>query len=197
MLDAALIHVSGMLTLGELIVGVGTGALAVFTHQLARASYKLDDRSAARDIEQRLQRVRGIARLVDGELGVVAKSVRAALLSRAWWSYYPIPTAAWEQHSALICEILPEEETRDLIALFSSIIMWRSAVEGWLLQAHDEGHMPLDGDRTEVLADLSETLSRARAHLKALAAFATCRVAKAMVPACSASRERCHVPVGV
>ena len=91
----------------ELAVAVATAALATFTWKLARATYRLDERVAGRERKRHERAVRGVARLVDGELRVVQASVKTALESNQWLWNLPTPHHAWDRDAALIVQTVP------------------------------------------------------------------------------------------
>lgn len=86
--------ITSTLTLGDLIVGAGTLLSAGFTWRLARATYALDERNAARERKRHEREVRGVARLVTGELTVTQTSVEQAIAKNEWSWIYPLPQSA-------------------------------------------------------------------------------------------------------
>jgi hypothetical protein len=124
LVGAVNIHITGLLTLGDLIVGVGTGALAFFTWRLASATYQIDRRAAERESKTQERRVRGIARLVDGELATARRSFRAAIDHAQWQFGAPVPRAAWDRDGALIVEVISESKALSLISLFADLGTW-------------------------------------------------------------------------
>src|SRR5204863_8764676 len=70
------LEINDSLSAGEIIVGVGTLALAGFTWHLASDTNALDERNAARERKRRERQVRGIARLVNGELSIIDSSLK-------------------------------------------------------------------------------------------------------------------------
>jgi hypothetical protein len=73
------IDVIGQLTAGDLIVGAGTLALAWFTWRLAKETHQLDVRTAERERDREQRRVRGVARLIDGELAVTITTLMTVI----------------------------------------------------------------------------------------------------------------------
>jgi hypothetical protein len=122
------IDVGGTISLGELAVALGTGVLAFFTWRLARATFRLDQRTAARERERQEERVRGVARLVDGELNVVQANFEQAIRDGRWTFGWPTPHGAWDRSGALIAETVPEVEALALTLLFTRLGRWETAV---------------------------------------------------------------------
>jgi hypothetical protein len=162
------IDLSGGLTLGDLIVGVGTLALAWFTWRLASATYSLDERNAARERERRERQVRGIARLIDGELELVQNSVERAIGGGAWWRFFPIPHGAWDRDGALIAETLQHVEALEVINTFARLATWESGLAE-LQQKEDPVPIEPESSRHGILSDLVKQVGRARVDLMPLA----------------------------
>ena len=163
-------------TAGDVVVGAGTLALAfftwrlaLFTSKLAEETVALDKRNAARERKRRERQVRGIARLVDGELNVVAKSVEHALETGHWWFFLEAPHGAWDRDGALIAETVAEDEALDLITAFSKIGAWQSLVAVIHQRAPDEDSITVQGPAQTTLIDLGPAIEDARRHLADLA----------------------------
>lgn len=153
------------LSVGDAIVGAGALLLAGFTYRLGRATYALDDRNAARARMQRERAVRGVARLVDGELGVTQASITAALGGREWHRFYVTPHGAWDRDGALIAEWLPEDEAEALIEFFARLTAWERLVG---LRQTVMNRFQL-GEEQVVVSDLSARLEAARGYLRPVA----------------------------
>jgi hypothetical protein len=123
-------HIAGGLSLGDIAVGSGTIALAVFTAKLAKATYTLDKRSAARERRRDERRVRGVARLVDGELDVTRNTISAGLDTGFWTLDWLVPRGVWDKDGAMLAESVPEDEAQALIDLFSDLAWWAAMVAG-------------------------------------------------------------------
>ena len=171
------IDVSGQLTAGDVLVGAGTLLLAVFTWRLAvftsglaQQTLDLDLRNAARERKRRERQVRGIARLVDGELTIVARSIGEALDTGQWWFYLPTPRGAWDRDGALIAETVAQDEALDLIRAFSKLASWLAIVAlGKDLTVGEDSISVADSGKKESLWDLAASITQAQRHLAVLA----------------------------
>lgn len=103
------VDLSGGLTSGDLLVGIGTLGLAWYTAQLASVTYLLDKRNAARERFRHDRRVRGVGRLVEKELEGVQRNVQAALDGGGWPAWYATPHGAWDRDGAIIAETVSGE----------------------------------------------------------------------------------------
>jgi hypothetical protein len=157
---------SGSLTLGDAIVGAGTLLLAVFTWKLGRATYALDERNAARERKRHERQVRGVARLVYGELGVINTTLELALRSREWRRGYPVPQGAWDRGGAIIAETLREDEAQALIDFFSEMAAWLGAMGEVFAANPGTAPMLFSDVHTNQLGELAALLSDARRYLK-------------------------------
>lgn len=156
------------LSLGEGIVGAGTLALAWFTYRLARATYALDERNAARERKRRERQVRGVARLVDAELAVTAESLADAQAPARWSVLFLTPHGAWDRDGALIAETLPQDEAEALIDFMSHLTAWETMASRSSREVRF-GIVPLGSAQQEELADLIARLNGARPYLQKLA----------------------------
>jgi len=160
---------SGSLTVGDTIVGAGTLLLAMFTWKLGRATYALDERNAARERKRHERQVRGVVRLILGELSIVQISLEEALKEKIWRSFYSTPHGAWDRDGAFLAEVLPEDEAETIIGFISKLTSW----EAMIAQVRT-GDPKLQGIRLgqpeqEILAEMSAMLSDARRDLRRLA----------------------------
>jgi hypothetical protein len=166
---ATIIEISDDLTGGDVIVGLGTLLLAVFTWRLARATYMLDERNAARERKRREREVRGVARVVLGEVEVVETSARQAVAEREWHWVYPIPHGAWDRDGALIAQAIAEDEASTLVRTFSKLTSWELV----LSTVHEDdpalAGIEVGSEQAEVLADLLAEISDAKRSLHTLA----------------------------
>jgi hypothetical protein len=160
--------VSASTTVGDLIVGIGTLSLAWYTRKLARATYALDLRSAARETQRRERRARGVGRLIDGELEAVERHVELALTSGLWPVSFTFPCRAWNRHGALVVESVHESQARRLTNLFTSLASWRESVTGFHTQYPGKTGKPVEGER-EVLTVIRQQLQEARSELRLIA----------------------------
>jgi hypothetical protein len=129
--------ISWTLTFGDVIVGVGTLLLALFTWRLARVTAGLDERNAARERKRDERRVRGIARLVGGELSVVQGSLRWAGDEKAWRPFWPTPHGAWDRDGAVVAETPPQDEAEAIILFVSKLVVWEELTVAALLTTPD------------------------------------------------------------
>ena len=164
------IDVTGQVGLGELGVAVGTATLAWFTARLASATYRLDVRNAARERKRRERQVRGIARLVDGELEVVQGSLESAIENENWSLYLTTPRGAWDRDGALIVETVAEDVALELVRLFSDLGEWAALVARHHQRFPAADGMPLDKpSNKETLSKLLAEAAQARTDLRTLA----------------------------
>jgi hypothetical protein len=160
---------SSSLTLGDLIVGAGTMLLAVFTWKLGRATYALDERNAARERKRRERQVRGVARLIFGELGMVKVSLAEALEETAWRFFYASPHGAWDREGAVVAETLPEDEAEALIAFMSKLTAWEEIVAQARAGNPKLQSLRLGQEEQEAVAGMSTVLSDVQRYLRTLA----------------------------
>jgi hypothetical protein len=156
------------LTAGELAVATGTLALAGFTWKLARLTADLDDRNAARERKRREREVRGVARLVDGELGIIEASLVSALGENAWHTFLVTPHGAWDRDGALIAESVPQDEAQAMIDFMAHLTAWEQAVAIPSGETHF-GFVQFNGAQREVVEDLITRIREARGYLQRLA----------------------------
>jgi hypothetical protein len=165
----SLLSIAGTLTLGDLIVGLGTLLLAAFTWKLARATYALDKSSAARERERHEQRARGVARLVLGELDVVEASLEQALAKNQWRWTYPLPRVAWDRDGTLIAETLLKTDAEALIALYIRLGAWESTVVWGRENFPEAESLTIASDYERLLVELLDLTSDAKRYLRELA----------------------------
>lgn len=141
---------------GEAAVAVGTGLLAIFTWWLANGTYKLDKRTAARERKRQERRVRGVARLVDGELNVVEENFEHAFEVDRWEFGWTIPRGAWDSSGALIAETVAEDEALALTRLFAELGRWDTAMGGMAARHPDQQSVPIQ--RSPRIAERATTI---------------------------------------
>jgi hypothetical protein len=131
------VSLTGSLSLGELIVGAGTLALAAFTWRLAHVTVSLDRAREARE-------TRGIARLVAGELALVERSIHEALDLQEWRVYLSTSHGAWDDRGWVISAVLPYEDAVDVIQGIAELHRWEEVLakanrgpEEWTLSEPD------------------------------------------------------------
>src|SRR6202035_106911 len=163
------LSISGTLTLGDLLVGVGTMLLAWFTWRLARATYALDERGAARERKRHERRVRGVARLVLGELAVVQTSIGQAIGADKWYWIYPLPHGAWDRDGALIVETVPEDEAVALIQMYARLDAWETITEWAHRKFPRAGSLSLHSEHKSILGELQGLISDSNRYLRKLA----------------------------
>lgn len=108
------------LTLGELIVGAGTAALAALTALLAFITVRVDRQRRKRD-------ERGFARIVDRELKLIKATIDEALKKKppTWWVYdLASPGTAWDRGGGVIVAALKEDEAGELIDVSARLRKW-------------------------------------------------------------------------
>jgi hypothetical protein len=160
------VHLSGDISLGDLLVAVGTFLLAVFTGYLAWVTSRLDKRTVEREGVGRERRVRGVARLIDGELETIQRTVEHA---KGNDSLPGVMThATWDRDGALIVETLPLNEASELIRAFEKLKVWENVITQLRTAGPAGTPIPL-ASASEDLADLLKAVERARANLHPLA----------------------------
>lgn len=117
-------HLSGNITFGDALVGLGTLLLAIGTAGLAVATFAIDRRAAGREQERRRREVRGIARLIDAEVRGVEEAVLSALTFNRWLDVYDTTHSAWDRGAALLVPELSEDEALYLVNLFGVLSAW-------------------------------------------------------------------------
>lgn len=166
------ISLSGGLTYGDLLVGLGTFALAVLTAVLAEATFGVDKRAAERELRQQERELRGVARLVDAQLEAVQHSWEAAEGAGAWRLSYPTPHGAWDSYAAIVLqsEHISPTDGMALVQFFMQLGAWEDEIA---IRANN----PLD-PRMDVgpdspwhgqFMDLRQPLSRVRTILGSFA----------------------------
>jgi hypothetical protein len=172
------VDLSGDLTSGDLLVGIGTLGLAWYTAQLASATYLLDERNAAREKFRHDRQVahekvrhdrqlRGVARLVEKELETVKCNAKTALGGRAWPAWYATPHGAWDRDGAIIAEAVSGEVTESLVLAFSWVGEWEAIVTNHFLLHPEQRRMPAEKGSKEEEA-LNELLGVIEPALKNL-----------------------------
>lgn len=161
------VDLSGGLTSGDLLVGIGTLGLAWYTAQLAYATYLLDKRNAARERFRRDRQLRGIARLVEKELKVVHHNAKAALADGAWPAWYATPHGAWDRDGAVIAEAVSEDVAESLVVAFSYVGEWKAIVTQYFLLHPEKSRMPNDeGSNEAMLRELLDEIDPALQKLR-------------------------------
>jgi hypothetical protein len=158
----ARIKVEDTLNLGDLLVGVGTLALAGFTYRLARVTRSLDTRVAEREQRRRERRLRGVARLMAAELTPLAASIEMAIDTREWQLYWDTTHPAWDRDAGVIVEALDRKQAGQLIGFFSHLSVMK---EGWAalrVNLGATGGEPLTEQKKEGLTELKGELATAQ-----------------------------------
>ena len=172
------VDLSGDLTSGDLLVGIGTLGLAWYTAQLASATYLLDERNAARekfrhDRQVAHEKVRhdrqvhGVARLVEKELEVVHGNAQVALRRGAWPAWYATPHGAWDRDGAIVAEAVSGEVAGSLVVAFSYVGEWEAIVTQYFLLDPGKREMPNDErSNEEMLGQLCDKIDPALKNLQ-------------------------------
>jgi hypothetical protein len=160
------IHLSGDISLGDLLVAVGTFLLAVFTGYLALATSRLDKRTAEREGLRQERRIRGVARLMDGELETIQRTLEHAKGSDSLPGM--MTHATWDRDGALIVETLALNEAIELIRAFEKLKVWENVITQHRTAGPAGTPIPL-GAAGDNFADLLKAVERARANLHTLA----------------------------
>jgi hypothetical protein len=126
-------HVNGDLTFGDVVVGVGTLALAALTGALARATAQLDASTAERERTRQQRELRGAVRLLSGELRLAKANVELGLKNGKWSSGLSLPHAVWERHGILIAESLSDDDARSLVTTIASASRFDLVMQARLL----------------------------------------------------------------
>lgn len=166
------VHLSGGLTSGDLLVGIGTLGLAWYTAQLASATYVLDERNAARERFRRDRQLRGVALLVENELEVVHRNAEAALADGAWPAWYATPHGAWDRDGAIVAEAVSREVAESLVVAFSYVGEWAAIVTQYFLLHPERSRMRNDeGSNKDTLRELLNEIDPALQKLRGEAAL--------------------------
>lgn len=88
---------------------------------LAQESHKLDLQTATRERERQERQVRGVARLIDGELAIVLNTIRQVIDSGEYLFYLPMPRGAWDRDGALIAEAVADDEAAELVTAYARL----------------------------------------------------------------------------
>jgi hypothetical protein len=161
------VDLSGGLTSGDLLVGIGTLGLAWYTAQLASATYLLDERNAGRERFRQNRQVRGVARLVEKELEVVGRNARDALDGGAWPAWYATPHGAWDRDGAIIAERVSGTVAESIVVAFSYVGEWEAIVTRYFLLNPAKSRMPNDeGSNDETLRQLRDEIAPALKNLR-------------------------------
>ena len=154
------VDLSGDLTSGDLLVGIGTLGLAWYTAQLAYATYKLDKRRHDRQ-------VRGVARLVEKELDVVRRNARDAVREGAWPAWYATPHGAWDRDGAIIADTVSGKVAESLVVAFSYVGEWEMVVTRHFLLHPAEKEMSNDEESNKkMLCQLLNKIDHALDELR-------------------------------
>jgi hypothetical protein len=162
------IKLSGDLTYGDLIVGVGTLALAVLTAVLADATFGVDKRAAERELRHQERELRGVARLIDAQLEAVQKSWEAADGAESWRLSYPTPHDAWDSYAAIILqsEHISAADGLALVQFFMQLGAWEHEVNIRAENPLDPSmEIGKDSPWHQQFIDLRQPLSRVRTIL--------------------------------
>jgi hypothetical protein len=177
------VDLSGGLTSGDLLVGIGTLGLAWYTAQLASATYWLDERNVERERARHDRQVRGVALLVDQELKVVKDNATAALYKGAWPAWYATPHGAWARDGAIIAERVSKDVTESLVLAFSFVGEWEKVVTQYFLLHPTERTMPNSVNKNkDTLGQLLGAVRPAREKLDGAVALLSGAEAKSNVP---------------
>ncbi|HUA10505.1 MAG TPA: hypothetical protein VMA83_00705 [Solirubrobacteraceae bacterium] len=152
---------------GTIALAVGTAALAWFTYGLGAETVAIDARNAARARKRREREVRGVARVVTGELGVVEITVVEALKAGSWDRSYPTPHGAWDRDGAVIAEAVAEDDAQRIITFIAQLTAWESYVAG--AARRDTSTFVFNEMEKEAVGQLIAFLKDARAALKPVA----------------------------
>jgi hypothetical protein len=156
------------LTFDELIKGLGTLLVVASTWKHVRARYALARYNIARERKRHECQVRGVARLVLGELAAINTSIERALAEDRWHWFYPLPRNAWERDGALIAESLSDDEAAALIKIYTHLDNWKTITA----QAHQEhpdvGSLSLHPEHKAILGELRDLISDASWYLRKL-----------------------------
>jgi hypothetical protein len=165
------IHISGDISLGDLLVAVGTFLLALFTAYLAWTTSRLDKRTADRERLSQQRKVRGVARLIDGELETIQRAIEQAQGSGSLLLATRMSHAAWDRDGTLIAETLPLNEAIEVIRAFEKVRAWESVLAELRAPLPAGAALPVaqDGEAASDLADLLKAVGRARGNLQPLA----------------------------
>jgi hypothetical protein len=159
---------NGTLTFGELIKYSVTLIVGAFAWKRVRARYALTQYNAARERKRHESQVRGVARLVLGELAVINTSIERALAEDRWHWLYPLPRNAWERDGALIAESLSDDEAAAVIKIYTRLDNWKTITA----QAHQEhpdvGSLSLHPEHKAILGELQDLISDASWYLRKL-----------------------------
>jgi len=163
------VRLSGDISLGDLLVAVGTFLLAVFTAYLAWVTSRLDKRTAEREGLRQERRVRGVARIMDGELETIQRTIEQAQGSGSLLVIAKMPHAAWDRDGALIAETLPLNGAKELISAFEKLRVWENVLAQLRGAGPAGSSLPLNAEAGSDLADLLKAVERARSNLHELA----------------------------
>ncbi len=166
----AWLHITGGLSLGDLAVALGTGALALFTYMLAKTTSDLDKKRVAREEEAHKREIRGICRLLDGELEIVQRSVESAVGERHWDVTSRTPHGAWDRNAALLLSELSMDQGLRFTSFFSILTDWEAFVARYR-ETNPAGALipinpPADGSGDDALTRLRRDLSGVRRDLQ-------------------------------
>jgi hypothetical protein len=165
----ASIEIVETLTLGDAIVGAGTLLLALFTWRLGRATFALDKRTAKREEARHAREVRGIARLVDGDLATTNAMLRSAIEDQAWRWTYKLPRRIWERHGAPLADALSDDAASDLAVTFGRLLAWEQATTLAQENYPAMNSIPIPPGQLETLVALQASVTEARVSLRVIA----------------------------
>jgi hypothetical protein len=137
------LKLSGDLSYGDLLVGVGTLALAVVTGVLAGATYGIDKRAAARERERqrrehalRADELKGVAMLVYAEAGRIQSNLRNAVNEQEWEQSQTLLHPTWDRDGAKIVPLLSESQASSVVGFFTNIAALEAVIAPWAYDEH-------------------------------------------------------------
>lgn len=160
-------RLSTEVTYGDLLVGVGTLALAVFTAALAFETFGLDERTALRDKERHDREVLGVARLLVAELDVINDTLAVIGKERSWPVDAALPRSAWSRSAELLLTEVTAADGFTLVDFFAELDGWAVWAGRALTRHPDLNEIPLftnqSLDRALELNDRARKIARALA----------------------------------
>lgn len=163
------LHFDGHFSVGDVLVFIGAVAAAWYTARLGHIAVDIDQKTVDRDEDRRQRNVRGIARVVDGDLGVVAKTLQTVIDDNGAWSFgASLEHGTWRRDGAVLVETLPEAEARALVEVFARIGAIQTIIDYYGRRAKADIQR-LEKDGLATIQDIVDAIEKARVLLRPVA----------------------------
>jgi len=150
------LNLSSGMTYGDLLVGVGTLALAAYTATLAIETYAIDERADKREAartrredEIRRRETQNVATLLQAELELSNETLQPIYVEGIWRRGALLPRTAWDRHPEPLLRALRPDETLALVRYFEKLDGWTRTVAAFLNDPHNAGHSHMNVEQAK------------------------------------------------